>query len=64
LSGCGGGDLAGAVVLRDILDEKISLSGGVFLLFSGYFDAIARLYGGRVSEEVVVLPISFIQKKK
>lgn len=62
MSGSGGRNLAGAIVLRQFSHEKISLARGVLFLFSGYFNALSDLDGGRISNEVVVLPIAFIAK--
>ena len=62
--GVAGDDLADAEVFRQFFHEKISLAGSVFFLFAGHFDALAGLDRSRVSEEVVGLPIAFIEEKE
>jgi hypothetical protein len=62
VSGCGRGDFAGIVCLRQFFYEEISLPRGILFLFAGYFDALADLDSGCVSDEVVVLVVTFIKK--
>jgi hypothetical protein len=52
-AGCGGLNLAGAVVLLQFFYEKFVFSGRVFLLFAGDFNALACLDTGGISDEAV-----------
>jgi len=64
VSGSCRSNLAGAVGFGQFFDEKISLAGGVLFLFAGNFDALAGLDRIRFSDEVVGLPITFIEEKE